>query len=135
MSSLGDPYRYEVKIEKNSSNIVSGGSGLKILHKGIMENETLTHKTKERPWNVNLKRASLRHRKRRVSRSLRKTIESGVSSKIAPVTIQMNFTLNSHWWLSSKKKDRNRTWTLIQNTIKRNKSLMQNPLLPSRPQK
>jgi hypothetical protein len=69
------------KLSINSSNKVSGRS---------MERETLTHIMKDRATKVNLKRASPRCRKIRVTGSLRKTPKSGVSSKTTLGTTLMN---------------------------------------------
>jgi hypothetical protein len=108
------------KLSRNSSNRVSGSSGLKICHNRSMEKETLTHRMKDiSTRKANLKRASPRQ-ERRVTRSLRKTPESGVSSTKSPGTTPMNVARNNHWWSSSKKKNQNLTQTLIQSTIKGN---------------
>jgi hypothetical protein len=98
------------KLSINSSNIVSGRS---------MAKANLTHIMKGRERKANLKRASPRYMQRRVTRSLRKTLESGVSSTIALGTTLMNVAQYSHWWLSSKTKRRTQTWTLIQKNNKR----------------
>jgi hypothetical protein len=58
---------------------------------------------------ANLKRVSPRHMQRRVTRSLRKTLESGVSSTKSLGTTLMNVARNNHWWSSSKKKNQNLT--------------------------
>jgi hypothetical protein len=122
------------KLRINSSNKVSRSLGLKIRHNRIMAKETLTHRMKDRERKANLKRASPRCKHRKVTRSLRKKLESGVSSIKSPGTTSMNVARNNYWWSSSKKNNQNLTWTLIQRIIKGNMSLMSNPLLPSRPQ-
>jgi len=110
------------KLSITSSGRVSGRS---------MEKETLTHIMKGKVRKDNLKRASPRCRQRRVTRSLRKTPESGVSSRTTLGTTLMNVAHYSHLWSRSKTKSRTPTWTLIQKIIKGDKSLMQNPLLLS----
>jgi hypothetical protein len=87
------------KLSRNSSSIVS-------------------ERSMDRARKANLKRASPRCRKRRVTRSLRKTLESGVSSTTTLGTTLMNVAQYSHWWSSSKTKSRTPTWTLIQKIIK-----------------
>jgi hypothetical protein len=98
------------KLSRNSSNRVSGRS-------------------MDRERKANLKRASPKSRKRRVMGSLRKTLESGVSSTTSLGTTLMNVTQYNDWWLSSKTKIRTPTWTLIHKIIKGDRSLMHNPLL------
>jgi hypothetical protein len=78
------------KLSRNSINRVSDGLGLKIHHNRIMAKPSLTHRMKDRERKANLKRASPRLRKRRVISSLRKTLESGVSSTMAPDTTWLN---------------------------------------------
>jgi hypothetical protein len=78
---------------------------LKIHHKKIMENETLTHRTRDRARKVNLRRANPINRQRRVIGSLIKTPKSGVSSKTSHGTTPMNVSQNNHWWSSSKKNN------------------------------
>jgi hypothetical protein len=85
ISSLGFSYRYAVKIERNSRSRVSG-------------------KSMDRARKANLKRDSLRCMERRVTRSIRKTLESGESSTIALGTTLMNVAQYSHWCSSSKTK-------------------------------
>jgi hypothetical protein len=122
------------KLSINSRSGVSGILGLKMPHNRSMEKATLTHITKDKSTRkANLKRASTRCMQRRVTRSLRKTPESGVSSTKSLGTTLMKIARNSHWWPSSKKKNQNLTQTLIQSTIKGNKSSMQNPLISSWP--
>jgi hypothetical protein len=72
-----------------------------------MENETLTHRMKDSERKANLKRASPRCKQIRVTRILRKTPESGVSSKTTPGTTPMNVARKIHWWPSSKKNNWN----------------------------
>jgi hypothetical protein len=116
------------KSSRNLSSGISGSSGLQIHNNQSMVKVALTHRT------TNLKTTSPSHRKIRVMGRRRRTLESGATSTKSLGTTPMNVTRNSHWWSSSKKKSRTPTQTLIQKTIKGNKSLMQNPLLPSRPQ-
>jgi hypothetical protein len=104
ISSLGVAYR-DAKLSINSSSRVSRSSGLKIRHNKIMAKATLTQRMKDRARKTNLKRASQRGRKRRVTRSLRKKPESGVSSTKSFGTTSMNVIRNSHWWSSSKKEN------------------------------
>jgi hypothetical protein len=104
------------KLRRNSSNIVSGRSV-------------------DKARKANLKRANPICRKRRVTRSIRKTPTSGVSSTTALGTTLMNVAQYNHWWPSSKTKIRTSTWTLVQKIIKGDKTLMQNPLLLSQLQK
>jgi hypothetical protein len=135
ISSLGVAYRYVVKIEQKFKQWSKREFGFENMPqqkhgKGNPNSQNKGHIKRK----ANLKRSSPRHRKRRVMGSLRKTLESGVSSTKSPGTTPMNVTRNSHWWSSSKKKNQNLTQTLIQSTIKGNISSMQNPLLPSWPQ-
>jgi hypothetical protein len=74
------------KLSRNSRNKVSEGSSLKIRHNITMEKENLTHGMKDKARKSNLKRAIPRQRQGRVTGSLRKTLESGVSSTISPGT-------------------------------------------------
>jgi hypothetical protein len=113
------------KLSINSRNEVNESSVLKIRHNRRMEKETITHKRKDISTRKDkLKRSIPRCRRRRATRSLRKKLESGVSSTKSPRTTLMNVTQNIHWWTSSKKKNQNMTWNLIQITIKGNKSSM-----------
>jgi hypothetical protein len=106
------------KLSINSSSRVSRSLGLKIHHKIIMAKETITHRMKDIESKVKLNRSSPRHRQIRVTRSLIKTLESGVSSTTTPRTTPMNVSRNSHWWPRSKKNNQNLNWSLIQRTIK-----------------
>jgi hypothetical protein len=63
-------------IDMQSKLIIN--SNKKVSGRG-MEKENLTHIMKDRSRKANLKRASSRCKKRRVTRSLRKTPKSGVS--------------------------------------------------------
>jgi hypothetical protein len=78
------------KLSRNSSSKVSEGSGLKICHIIIMEKETLTHGTEDKARKENLKISIPICRPIRATRSIIKTLESGVSSTTTPCTTQMN---------------------------------------------
>jgi hypothetical protein len=87
------------KSSRNSSSGLSGSLSLKICHNKSMEKETLTHIMKDiSKRKENLKRSSPRCRKIRVTRSLIKTPESGVSSTKSPGTTPMNVAQKNHWW-------------------------------------
>jgi hypothetical protein len=100
------------KLSRNSSSIVSGRS-------------------MDRARKANLKRANPRCMQRRVTKSLRKTLESGVSSTTSLGTTLMNVAQYNHWCSSSKTKSQTSTWTLIYKIIKGDRSLMQNLVLLS----
>jgi hypothetical protein len=110
------------KLRRNLCSIVSGRS---------MEKENLTQIMKDKERNSNLKRSSPICRKIRVTRILRKTLESGVISTTSIRTTLMNVAQYNHWWPSSKIKSQTPTWIIIQKIIKGDRSLMQNLLLLS----
>jgi hypothetical protein len=64
---------------------------------------------------TSLQKTSPSHRKRRVTKRGRRTLESGAISKKSPRKKLMNVAQNNHWWLILKKRRRN----LIQNMIKK----------------
>jgi hypothetical protein len=79
------------KLSRNSRNEVSRSSSLKICHNRSMEKETTTQRMKDiLERKDKLKRSIPRHMKRRVTRSLIRTLESGVSSTKSPSTTSMN---------------------------------------------
>jgi hypothetical protein len=72
------------KSRRNLSSEVIGSSGLQIFHDKSMEKETLTHRTMDKESKSNLEITSSSHRKIRVMRRKKRTLESGVSSKKFP---------------------------------------------------
>jgi hypothetical protein len=106
ISSLGDSYRYAVKIKK------------KFRHQNKREfgsaNPQQPKHDKDGPNNI-LPKTSPSHKKIRVRERRRRTLESGVISTKSPGTTSMNVSQNSHWWPRSKTRSR----TLIQNLIQK----------------
>jgi hypothetical protein len=113
-----------LKSSRNLSTRTNGSSGLKICNNQSMTKTTLTN---------SLPKTSPSHRKRRVTKRQRRTLENGVISTKSPGTTPMNVAQNSHCWPRSKTRSR----TLIQNLILKilvyDRSLTHTPLLLLRP--
>jgi hypothetical protein len=109
------------KSRKNLGARTNRSSSLQICNNQSMKKTTLTN---------NLPKTIISHRKRRVTKIRRRTLESGVISTKSLGTTLMNVAQNNHWWPSSKKRSR----TLIQKIMGKYRSSMQTPLLLSRPQ-
>jgi hypothetical protein len=110
-----------LKSSRNLSTKTTGSSGLQIRNNQSMVKTTLT---------TSLHKTSPSHIKRRVTERRRRTLESGAISTKSLSTKLVNAAQNNHWWSRSKKRSRK----LIQKIMGEDKSLMQTPLLLSRPQ-
>jgi hypothetical protein len=90
ISSLSDAYRYAVKIKQ------------KFKHQNKREfgsaNPQQPKYDKDGPNKQSLLKTSPSHRKRRVTRRQRRTLENGAISIKSPGTTPMNVAQNSHWW-------------------------------------
>jgi hypothetical protein len=90
ISSLSAAYRYDFKIE------------MKFKHQNKWEfGYTNPQQPKYDIYNPNKQspETSPSHRKRRIIKRRRRTLENGAISKKSPGTTPMNVTQNSHWWL------------------------------------
>jgi hypothetical protein len=83
ISSLGDAYRYDVKLSRNLSTIKNASLGLQIHNNQSIIKTTLTN---------SLPKTSPSHRKRRVRERQGTTLESGVISTKSPGTTSINVT-------------------------------------------
>jgi hypothetical protein len=93
------------KLSRNSSSGVRESSGFETHNNKSTTKKIITQRMKDTSRKANLKIFSPRSMKTRVTRSLIKTLESGVSSTKSPRTTPMDVTQNIHWWSRSKKKN------------------------------
>jgi hypothetical protein len=119
------------KSNRNLRNRVRGSLSLQIWHNRRMVNVALTHITKDKVGRANLKKTNPSRNKRRVMRSQRRTLESGVSSTKFSGTTLMNVAQNSHCWSSLKKNKRTMSWNLIQSRKRESELLIHNLVLQS----
>jgi hypothetical protein len=74
------------------------------------------------------------HRKIRVTRRRRRTLENDAIFTKSPGTTPMNVAQNSHWWPRSNTRIQTLIQNLIQKIMAEEISLTQTPLLLSQPQ-
>jgi hypothetical protein len=125
ISSLGDSYRYVVKIEH------------KFRHQNKWEfrsANTQQPKNGKDTLTNNLQKTSPRHRKIRVKEIEIMTLGSGATSTKSPIITPMNVARNNNWWPRSKTRSRTLIQNLIQKILKTYRSSKHTPLLLSRPQ-
>jgi hypothetical protein len=114
-----------LKSSRNLSTRTNGSSGLQIHNNQSM---TKYGPNKQSPENQSKPQEKKGHRK------TKKDMENGVISTKSLGTTPMNVAQNSHWWPRSKTRSRTLIQNLILKILVKDRSLMQTPLLLSRPQ-
>jgi hypothetical protein len=125
ISSFGVAYRYVIKIEQKFKHQNKREFGSANSQQPKYDKDNPNKQSPENQWKPHENKGH---------GNTKKAPENGVISTKSPSTTPMNVTQKSLWWSISKTRSRPLIQNLIQKILIEDKSLMQTPLLLSRPQ-